>query len=328
MSDVSSDRQSKKAKKGEKRPGEVAEAASTPSLSSLVAQPRPHQPASASVAPPASKLRVKGKHRSIASSSDLDSLFNFTSNASSITHQRRPSRLEAAAAAVPYGFENRDGVLQLSAQSEAAILNAESKSQSGDPSHKVPPSASTAPDLLAHLSASAVTTTGVLPTQIVNPIQAKKEVKKSGPPSAGKGWFNFSRPSALTTEMKQDLTLLSLRAYMDPKKFFKKESKNRKKKVVPTFFQVGTVIAGAQDFYSSRLARSERTEHYADEFIDPQRSRSSTDTNKTKKYLKRKVIEVQNQNRPAPRIHVNKTRKMMEDASKRPGSAKKNKNKH
>jgi len=211
----------------------------------------------------------------------------------------------AAAAAVPHGFVRKAGVLLLSDSTLTEATAADSAEH---------PSAAHAPDLLAALGARSAAN----PLTSANPLQAAKSSRQSSAPTAGKDWFNLSRPSALTPELKSDLKLLSLRAYMDPKKFYKKES--RKKKIVPTFFQVGTVIAGAQEFYSARLTNKQRTSHYADELIDP--SKSVGGVKKMKHYLKRKVIEVQTQNQPAPRTHFNKKRKMMEDASKRPGSKK------
>jgi hypothetical protein len=186
------------------------------------------------------------------------------------------------------------------------------------------PAAKAAPDLLASLA--TLPAGGMLPPS--NPLAASKAEKRASnaAPTAGKDWFNFSRPSTITSEMKTDLKLLSLRAYLDPKKFFKKDNssaaKRKKKGVVPTFFQMGTVVAGATDFYSSRLTNRERTEHFADELVDSSRSQGTV--KKTKHYLKRKVMELQAANAPAPRT-FNKKRKTLEDAAKRPGSGKKRK---
>jgi len=221
----------------------------------------------------------------------------------------------AAAAPLPQGFVRKAGVIRLSDSAEAEAA--------GDDERRAEaPAAKGAPDLLASLSALPAAGATLAP---VNPLAAAKAAKKSSTaaPTAGKDWFNFSRPSVITPEMKTDLKLLSLRAYLDPKKFFKKEGGGKKKKgIVPTFFQMGTVVAGATDFYSSRLTRGERTAHFADELVDPTRSRGAV--KKTKHYLKRKVMELQQQNAPAPRT-FNKKRKAVEDAAKRPGSGKKRK---
>lgn len=236
--------------------------------------------------------------RIVESSSNLDDLFSTLNSSSS---SARASAADTAAASVPAGFVRKNGVLRLTsaAEASAALQSAEAAP------------VTQAPDLLAAIGAS----TALAP---IAPTQARKLAAKGSTPTAGAAWFNFSRPSVVTSEMKRDLQLLSLRAYMDPKKFYKKESK--KKKIVPTFFQMGTVIAGAQDFYSSRLSNRERSQHYIDPLVN---SRQNTgDVKKMKHYLKRKTIEVQKANQPAPR-HFNKKRKQMEDASKRPGSKKK-----
>ena len=54
---------------------------------------------------------------------------------------------------------------------------------------------------------------------------------------------------------------------------------------------MGTVIAGAADFYSGRLTNRERSEHFVDEFIKP-----TQEARNARSYLKRKVLELQAEN--------------------------------
>ena len=57
-----------------------------------------------------------------------------------------------------------------------------------------------------------------------------------------------------TPELRRDMRLLKLRGAYDPKRFYKTDDTSK----LPKHFQVGTVIEGAQDFYSARLTKKER----------------------------------------------------------------------
>ena len=279
----------------------AAAAAASPSSSSAAAAA-----ASSTKARPASASASSRAAQSSTSTSDLNSLFVPRVEGGTMHHS-------AGSLPIPHGFQRKSGVLLLTDSAmDEALAN--------DRASNHAPSAMAAPDLMAALGARSAAKQ--LPSS--NPVQAAKQSAResNAVPTAGKDWFNLSRPSVITTEMKTDLKLLSLRAYMDPKKFFKKSSKASRKKVVPTFFQMGTVIAGAQEFYSSRLTNSERHEHFADEFIDPSLNRGAV--KKTKNYLKRKVMEVQAARTPiSTKKYSNRTKSKLEDIARRPGSSNK-----
>jgi hypothetical protein len=94
----------------------------------------------------------------------------------------------------------------------------------------------------------------------------KKGVKRVVREDAGDGWFGM-RPTPLTDELKQDLTLIRNRNYLDPKRFYK--SSDPTGKVV----QLGTVIEGAAEYYSSRLTKKQRRNNLVDEIMaDPKSS--------------------------------------------------------
>lgn len=281
----------------------IAEASSA-LINKLSSSATPAAASSKSNATATSSSSSASAHRSIKSSSLLPRVVESSSNLDDLFSRLNGSNLNikstaemTAAASVPAGFVRKNGVLHLTSQAEAAAA-----AQSAESAHA---SGTDVPDLLAAIGSKAQ-------LDLFNPVQQDKQAKKAKEPTAGANWFNFSRPKVITKEMKNDLKLLSLRAYMDPKKFYKKE--NKKKKIVPTFFQMGTVIAGAQDFYSSRLTNRSRTQHYADELVDSRKNVG--EVKKMKGYLKRKTMEVQAANQPAPR-HFNKKRKQLEDASKR-----------
>ncbi|KDO72193.1 hypothetical protein CISIN_1g0470692mg, partial [Citrus sinensis] len=106
----------------------------------------------------------------------------------------------------------------------------------------------------------------------------------------------FDMPAAtITPELKKDLQLLKLRSAMDPKRHYKKseaKSKTLPNKIAGVFYcdQVGTVVESSTDFFSSRLTKKERKATLADELLsDPTLGQ----------YRKRKVREIESQNRPA-----------------------------
>jgi hypothetical protein len=68
----------------------------------------------------------------------------------------------------------------------------------------------------------------------------------------------------LTPQLRRDLQLLKMRSVLDPKRHYKKDgSKND----IPAFSQVGTVIEGATEFYSSRLKNKDRKQTILEEVI-------------------------------------------------------------
>jgi hypothetical protein len=68
----------------------------------------------------------------------------------------------------------------------------------------------------------------------------------------------------LTPELKRDLQLLRNRSVLDPKRHYKKESA---KALVPEFSQVGTIIEGPTEFFSSRLVKKDRKRTFVEEVL-------------------------------------------------------------
>lgn len=81
---------------------------------------------------------------------------------------------------------------------------------------------------------------------------------------ASKAWFQrMSTP--LTEDIKKDLQLIRNRNYLDPKRFYKKGNN-----LIGKHVQVGTVVEGAAEYYSSRLTKRERRSNLVDEVLaDP-----------------------------------------------------------
>ncbi|KAI5667258.1 hypothetical protein M9H77_17111 [Catharanthus roseus] len=103
--------------------------------------------------------------------------------------------------------------------------------------------------------------------------------------TAGKYWFDMPALT-ITPELKKDLQILKLRSVIDPKRHYKKG--DSKLKTLPKYFQVGTVIEPASEYYTGRLTKKERKATIADELL--------YDTNLAQ-YRKRKVQEIEEQNR-------------------------------
>ena len=71
--------------------------------------------------------------------------------------------------------------------------------------------------------------------------------------NATKRWFSMPAVE-YTPELRRDVRLLKLRGAYDPKRFYKTDDTSK----LPKNFQIGTVVEGAQDFYSARLTKKER----------------------------------------------------------------------
>ncbi|KAJ6763082.1 hypothetical protein OIU79_023763 [Salix purpurea] len=119
-----------------------------------------------------------------------------------------------------------------------------------------------------------------------DPIKLNKLRKSQCKDTLGKDWFDMPAPN-ITPELKRDLQLLKLRSAIDPKRHYKRG--DPKSKDLPKYFQVGTVVESATDFYSGRLTKKERKATIADELLSDQTFRA---------YRKRKVREIEEKNRP------------------------------
>ncbi|KQK01612.1 rRNA-processing protein fcf2 [Brachypodium distachyon] len=118
-----------------------------------------------------------------------------------------------------------------------------------------------------------------------DPRKVNKLARKNVKDTTGKGWFDMPAPS-ITPELKKDLHILQLRHVMDPKRHFKRSGKS---KVLPKYFQIGTVIEPAHEFWSSRLTKRERKTTLVDELLSDQ---------KLKNYRMGKVREIQETRKP------------------------------
>ncbi len=68
----------------------------------------------------------------------------------------------------------------------------------------------------------------------------------------------------LTPELRADLQLLKMRSILDPHQHYKKDST---KSLVPEYSQVGKIIEGPTEFFSSRLPNKERKKTFVEEVL-------------------------------------------------------------
>jgi hypothetical protein len=93
----------------------------------------------------------------------------------------------------------------------------------------------------------------------------KRGTKRAPDNSAGKGWFGME-PSEMTEQLKTDLAIIRNRAFLDPKKFYKSAEKSHK------IVQVGTVVEGPTEYFSSRLTKKQRRSNITEEIMADQSS--------------------------------------------------------
>ena len=106
----------------------------------------------------------------------------------------------------------------------------------------------------------------------------RKGPRKQHDNTAGSGWFNMT-PTPMSDQLKTDLSIIRNRNYLDPKKFYK-SADSFKGKVL----QVGTVIEGSAEYYSSRLVKRDRRQNITEEIMADGAVSS---------YAKRKYQEIQ-----------------------------------
>ncbi|KAJ0253086.1 Fcf2 pre-rRNA processing protein [Hirschfeldia incana] len=117
-----------------------------------------------------------------------------------------------------------------------------------------------------------------------DPKKVNKMIRKQLKDTTGSNWFDMPAPT-MTPELKRDLQLLKLRDVMDPKKFYKRVASQSK--LAEKYFQVGTVIEPANEFYNRVTKKNRKTSLAEDLVSDP----------KVSQYRKRKVREIEEKSR-------------------------------
>ncbi|KAF6223456.1 hypothetical protein HO133_000299 [Letharia lupina] len=89
--------------------------------------------------------------------------------------------------------------------------------------------------------------------QVEDLVKVKERIKKELP-TAGPGWFDMPR-TRLSSELKSDMKLLKLRNVLDPHRHYRSDNIRA---LAPEFSQIGQIIEGPTEYYSSRLPNKER----------------------------------------------------------------------
>ena len=97
-------------------------------------------------------------------------------------------------------------------------------------------------------------------TTITNNRSMKRKGVVANDEVGSKNWFQYAS-TPITDELRTDLKILRQRNYINPKKFYKSLDNPS------THVQVGTVIEGVGEYYSSRLSKKERKANFADEIM-------------------------------------------------------------
>uniref|UniRef100_A0A7M4FEI2 Deoxynucleotidyltransferase terminal interacting protein 2 n=1 Tax=Crocodylus porosus TaxID=8502 RepID=A0A7M4FEI2_CROPO len=108
--------------------------------------------------------------------------------------------------------------------------------------------------------------------------QLKKQRKAEREKTTGDAWFGMKAPE-MTSELKNDLKALKMRASMDPRRFYKKNDRDG----LPKYFQVGTVVDSPVDFYHARIPKKQRKKTIVEELLADSEFR---------RYNKRKYQEI------------------------------------
>ncbi|KAL9595802.1 MAG: hypothetical protein Q9219_006217 [cf. Caloplaca sp. 3 TL-2023] len=77
---------------------------------------------------------------------------------------------------------------------------------------------------------------------------------KEDKPSAGPEWYHLPAMNP-SHELKQDLRLLKMRSTWDPKRHYKSDNG---RPLVPNYAQIGTILEGPAEYYSSRISKRDR----------------------------------------------------------------------
>jgi len=127
----------------------------------------------------------------------------------------------------------------------------------------------------------------------------KAAASKREKANAGSDWYNLPRTN-LSEEFKRDLQLLRLRGVLDPHRHYKKGGRIGTSQV-PEFSEVGTIVEGPTEFFSSRLTNKERKQTFVEEVLAAE---------KTNGHFRAKYNEIQSAKTSGKKVHY-KTVKAM-----------------
>lgn len=83
---------------------------------------------------------------------------------------------------------------------------------------------------------------------------SRRDRQKAAGETAGSGWGHMRAPQ-LTAELKRELMIVKMRGAIDPKRFYRSADDGKQ---LPKYFQMGTLVSGAEDGAAHRLSKRER----------------------------------------------------------------------
>ncbi|MCJ1276893.1 hypothetical protein MMC21_004700 [Puttea exsequens] len=99
--------------------------------------------------------------------------------------------------------------------------------------------------------------------QVENPVIIRTEVVKGKRATAGPDFFDLPRTD-VTPELKRDLQLLKMRSILDPHQHYKRDNS---KNPIPEYSQVGTIVEGPTEYFSSRIPNKKRKRTFVEEVL-------------------------------------------------------------
>ncbi|CAF1129447.1 unnamed protein product [Rotaria sordida] len=122
-----------------------------------------------------------------------------------------------------------------------------------------------------------------VPPYDIHQREAKRQRQIERSKTKGKNWYHMPAPE-MTEEKKNDLIAIQMRGGLYADKFFKKGSDV---KGLPKYFQTGTVVDSAADFYR-RIPKKDRKKTILEELYND---------SKVKKFSKKRYVEIKETNR-------------------------------
>ncbi|CAH2350581.1 rRNA-processing protein Fcf2p [[Candida] railenensis] len=231
---------------------------------------------------------------SIAETSETELISGTESFSSADNHNQRAIQQELIDASIDSLFEQLSQEQSKSVIPDAKLDNDDEFKKIHKYINKLPKLQSKLEDKLS--SSSSGSRDSVIkfddPVDVATQAKAKKSNEVT---DAGSRWFNMKQPE-LTASVRRDLQVIKQRAALDPKRHYKKE-----KWEIPKYFEMGTIIEGNTEFYSSRMNRKDRGKTLVEEVLND---------NDSKKYFKRKYSEIQDKKTSGRKGHYKKVKDM------------------
>ncbi|KAI8333650.1 Fcf2 pre-rRNA processing-domain-containing protein [Chlamydoabsidia padenii] len=120
----------------------------------------------------------------------------------------------------------------------------------------------------------------------------RREREQERQKTTGKGWFDMPL-ATMTPELKRDLQILKMRHVLDRKRHYKKMAKGPD----PKYLQMGTIIHGPTEYFSSRINKKDRKRTFAEELLSNEEYTS---------YYHRKYLETQDRKTAGGKKHYKK----------------------